>query len=181
MAPPYDLKAHWTFDFDIYKDYTGSPVMLKNLGRKNTALDLSGSKKPAGSPVLAYPINNQTNQAWLLEYLETVTPAPPPPGPCEFPERDQKAMRGSIVEECVTFTWFTSAFPNAEECYNWMNSFPKEYGILSYVFFAATIPGSPDSGSTWSECRGYYGRSYLYFVGNATGPGFGGDLALPFK
>ena len=100
---------------------------LKNFGRRNTALDLSKSQKNAGTPVLSHPINNPRtkNQAWLLEHLESLpsvqaTPAPLAPGPCEFPEADQQALRGGVVEECNKFRFANTVTQSALDCYDEM-------------------------------------------------------------
>lgn len=144
------------------------------MGKKNTALDLTNSQKQAGTPVLSYPINEPKtkNQAWLLEHL--------PERSCEFPEADQKALRGDVVPECDTFRTQHLHAPDAKECYDRMNLF-KFFGIESYVFTSHSEPGSPSGNGEWGYCAGYSVRSYKFFVGSSTGSGFGGDLDLPFS
>ncbi|KAL8868616.1 MAG: hypothetical protein Q9174_004871 [Haloplaca sp. 1 TL-2023] len=51
--PPYELFDHWVMDFERYSDFTNAPVMITNVGKKNTALDLTDSRQQAGTPVLS--------------------------------------------------------------------------------------------------------------------------------
>ncbi|KAL8960132.1 MAG: hypothetical protein Q9183_005515, partial [Haloplaca sp. 2 TL-2023] len=171
---------------------------VRNIGRQGTTLDLSGSKTPAGTPILAYPIQRtpKKNQAWLLEYLETPPkapeppvpeppapepPAPEPPAPsCDFPETEQQALRGNVVENCV-FGFFTSTLTNtARQCYDNIKQFHESNGVQSYVFTSFTHPGGPGGEGEAGECRGYKAFSYHYLVANSSGTAFGGDVALPY-
>lgn len=116
------------------------------------------------------------NQAWLLEYL-----GPSSPGPCDFPEADQKALRGNVVDECDKWASVYIVTWTAKECWEELRDLGDQFNIESYVFTSNVKPGSPDGQGTWGGCYGYRARSYRFFVGNSTGSGFGGDLALPFS
>ncbi|KAL8935067.1 MAG: hypothetical protein Q9216_005601 [Gyalolechia sp. 2 TL-2023] len=67
-TPPYDTLAHWTFDS---VDATGKPVVMTNIGRSGRVLDLRGSERPAGTPIISYPPNKPVtpNQRWYFQYL----------------------------------------------------------------------------------------------------------------
>ncbi|KAL8871120.1 MAG: hypothetical protein Q9174_002981 [Haloplaca sp. 1 TL-2023] len=173
---------------------TGVVAIVENVGRKNTGLDLSGSKTPAGTPILSYPIHKTPtkNQAWLLEYLEGPRQAPEPPVPeppapepipptrpkpeCDFPETNQQALRGNIVLDCFAGQWSSRFASNAQECYNMMK---PDYP--SYVFASWSDPGSPGTEFDSGDCHGFSSPSYVYFLGNSSGTGFGGDLTLPYE
>ncbi|KAL9637457.1 MAG: hypothetical protein Q9204_001878 [Flavoplaca sp. TL-2023a] len=179
LTPPYDLTARWTIDFDKYSDFAGSPVMLTNVGRENTVLDLRGNQNKAGTHIITYPVNKprSNNQAWLLEYLES---PPPAPDLCNFPEADQQALRGDVVPQCNKFNVSHTYTYSAEHCYESMKEDEEKYNIQSYVWSSSSNPGSPDWDWSYGECTGYTARSYRFFVGNSTGSSFGGDLKLPF-
>ncbi|KAL9012698.1 MAG: hypothetical protein Q9173_002546 [Seirophora scorigena] len=188
-TPPYDQKARWTFDFAKYRDFPDHPLLVTNVGRKDTALDLSRSNTKAGTPVLSYPIHKTPaeNQAWLLEYLEGTPPAPEPPAPeppapsCDFPETDQQALRGNVIDDCVYDYFGREMKRNAQECYDWCKTFEKEWAVRSYVFWSALDPGSPNGWGDLGVCRAYQTKSYHFFVGNSSGIAFGGDISLPYN
>ena len=132
----------------------------------------------AGTPILSYPMNStkSKNQAWLLEYL-----GPSLPGPCDFPEADQKALRGNVVDECDNWAYVHMTTGNAKECWERVRDLKDVFKLESYVFTSNVEPGSPDGQGSPGDCYGYQARSYRFFVGSSTGSGFGGDLALPFS
>ncbi|KAL8956137.1 MAG: hypothetical protein Q9193_006254, partial [Seirophora villosa] len=197
-TPPYNQYARWILDGYKFGEFPDRPVLVKNVGRKNTALDLSRSKSKAGTPILSFPIHKTpaANQAWLFEYLEGPPPPPAPPAPeppapeppapeppapsCDFQETDQQALRGNVVDECLSGLFSSTLTESAQGCYDNMKQFLAN-GVQSYVFIAYTDPGSPGGGGDWGHCSGYKPLSYHFLVANSSGTAFGGDITLPYE
>ncbi|KAL8911370.1 MAG: hypothetical protein Q9172_007686 [Xanthocarpia lactea] len=160
-SPTYkeELTVQLTLEFHVR--YLDSPV------RPQKALDhrfrriqrlprILRHSEDGGHSVLSYPVNNPRTkkQAWLLEHLEshpsvTPTPAPPEPGPCEFPEADQQALRGHMVQKWSKFRFANTVTQSARDCYDEMKLDAEEYNIQSYVFTSSVELGSPSGQGTW--------------------------------